>query len=219
MPEINLMDRYPRSKRAVDDRGPSITDEDREIARRYGQDYFDGDRRHGYGGYNYNSRFWQETVRRFRDHYGLKDDARVLDVGCAKGFTLHDFKEMSPGLTTAGVDVSDYAVRNAIETVKPSLSVGNARDLPFEDSSFDLVLSLSTVHNLPLQDCKQAIKEIGRVSRSHAFLTVDAWRNDEEKSRMRDWVLTAYTYMHVDAWKDLFQEVGYTGDYYWFFVE
>jgi SAM-dependent methyltransferase len=216
--EIDLMALYPKSKRPVDDRGPSISDEDRAIARQYGKDYFDGDRRHGFGGYSYQPRFWQETVKYIRDHYRLAPNSSVLDVGCAKGFTLHDFKELMPEMTVAGIDISEYAIENAIETMKPFLKVGSAHELPFEDNSFDLVLSLSTVHNLSLEECKQAIREIQRVSRKYAFITVDAWRTDDEKRRLRDWVLTAYTYMHVDDWKTLFDEVGYTGDYYWFFV-
>lgn len=219
MAEINLMDRYPRSKRLVDDRSSTITEADRRIARQYGREYFDGDRRHGYGGYRYHPRFWQDTVRRIRDYYHLADNASVLDVGCAKGFTLHDFKELMPNLTVAGIDISKYAIENAIETVKPFLRVGNAKELPYPDKSFDLVLSLSTIHNLPLEECKQALREIQRVSRRHAFITVDAWRDEEERKRMQAWILTAYTYMHVDDWKKLFEEVGYRGDYYWFFVE
>jgi SAM-dependent methyltransferase len=217
--EINLLDRYPSSKRPVADRGPSITDEVREVARRFGRDYFDGDRRYGYGGYSYHPRFWKETVKRFRDHYGLADDASVLDVGCAKGFMLHDFIELMPAMTVAGIDVSEYAIENSKETVKPFLRVGNARELPYPDRSFDLVTALNTIHNLPPNECKRALREIQRVSRGNAFIVVDAWRTDEERDRMRDWVVTARTYMHVDDWKAVFDEVGYTGDYYWFIVE
>jgi SAM-dependent methyltransferase len=216
--EINLLDRYPSSKRSVADRGPAITDEVREVARRFGRDYFDGDRRYGYGGYSYHPRFWKETVKRFRDYYGLADDASVLDVGCAKGFMLHDFKELMPAMTVAGIDVSEYAIENAIETVKPFLRVGNARELPYPDRPFDLVTSINTVHNLPLDECKRALREIQRVSRGNAFIVVDAWRTDEERDRMKDWVVTARTYMHVDDWRAVFNEVGYTGDYYWFIV-
>ena len=155
MAEINLLERYPQSKRSVADRGPAITEEVREVARRYGRDYFDGDRRYGYGGYSYHPRFWQETVRLFHDHYGLADDASVLDVGCAKGFMLHDFKLLYPGMTVAGIDISEYAIENAIETMKPFLRVGNAKELPFPDRSFDLVTAINTIHNLPLDECKQ----------------------------------------------------------------
>ena len=47
----------------------------------------------------------------------------------------------------------------------------------------------------------------------------DAWRTLEQKRMLEEWILTAKTYMHVDDWVKLFQEVGYTGDYYWFFFE
>jgi len=217
--EINLLDLYPRSKRPIEERGRSVTEEHRKIARRFGKEYFDCDRLHGYGGYNYHPRFWQATVRRFRDYYQLAEDASILDVGCAKGFMLHDFKELMPNSTIAGTDISGYAIGQAIETVKPFLCVGNARELPYEDNSFDLVISINTVHNLPLEECKQALCEIERVSRAHAFITVDAWRTDEERERMMKWNLTALTYMHVDDWKRLFAEVGYTGDYYWFIAQ
>jgi ubiquinone/menaquinone biosynthesis C-methylase UbiE len=217
--EINLLDLYPRSKRPIEERGKLITEEHRKIARQFSKEYFDGNRLFGYGGYSYHPRFWQATVKRFRDHYQLAEDASVLDVGCAKGFMLHDFKELTPKLTIAGIDISEYAIEHAIETVKPFLLVGNAKELPYSDNSFDLVISINTVHNLSPEDCKQALCEIQRVTRSHAFITVDAWRTDDERERMMKWNLTALTYMHVDEWKKLFAEAGYTGDYYWFIAE
>jgi SAM-dependent methyltransferase len=217
--EINLLDLYPRSKRPIEERAKLVTEEHRKIARQFGKEYFDGDRMYGYGGYSYHPRFWQATVRRFRDYYNLSENASILDVGCAKGFMLHDFKELMPNLKTAGIDISGYAIEHAIETVKPLLRVGNAKELPFENNTFDLVISINTIHNLSVKECKQALREIQRVSRSHAFVTMDAWRNEEEHQRMLMWNLTALTYMHVDDWKQLFKEVGYTSDYYWFIAE
>ena len=219
MAELNLLDQYPRSKRPIDERASRVTDADRAIARQFGRDYFDGDRIHGYGGYHYHPRFWQPTVRRFHDHYGLKPRDRVLDVGCAKGFMLHDFKELIPGLTVAGIDISEYAIANAKEEVKPSLRVGNAKELPYDGQSFDLVIAINTIHNLELLECKQALREIQRVTRRHAFVVVDAWRNDEERDRLQRWVVTCRTAMHVEDWRRLFDEVGYKGDYYWFIAE
>jgi SAM-dependent methyltransferase len=219
MAEINLMDHYPRSKRPIDERASRVTDADRAIARQFGKDYFDGDRIHGYGGYHYHPRFWQATVRRFRDHYGLKPGDRVLDVGCAKGFMLHDFKELIPGLTIAGIDISEYAIAHAKEEIKPFLRVGNAKELPYDDRSFDLVVAINTIHNLDLPECKQALREIQRVTRRHAFIMVDAWRDEEERERLQRWVVTCRTAMHVLDWKRVFAEVGYVGDYYWFIAE
>ena len=219
MTEINLLDRYPKSKRPIEERGNLITEEHRAIARQFGKEFFDGDRLYGYGGYHYHPRFWQETVKRFRDYYQLPDNAKVLDVGCGKGFMLYDFKKLMPQLTVAGLDISDYAITNAKPEVKPYLQVGNAKELTYPDDSFDLVISINTVHNLPLAECKQALAEIQRVTRQYAFVTMDAWRNDQEKANLLKWNLTAKTYMHVDEWVELFQEVGYQGDYYWFIAE
>ncbi len=216
MTEINLMDRYPRSKRPIDERAKLITEEHREVARRFEKDFFDGDRLYGYGGYNYAERFWGETVKRFRDHYGLAEDASILDVGCAKGFMLFDFKKLMPDATVAGIDVSEYAIENAKEEVKEYLQVGDAKDIPFGDDSFDLVISINTVHNLELEECKQSLREIQRVARKHAFLVVDAFRTEEEHASLLKWNLTAKTYMHVKEWEALFEEIGYTHDYYWF---
>lgn len=216
MAEIDLMHKYPKSKRNVEERGSIITPEDRAIARQFGESFFDGDRKYGYGGFGYHERFWTETVKVFRDHYDLAPDAAVLDVGCAKGFMMHDFKLLMPEMDIQGLDISDYAIENAIEDMKPYVRAGSAVELPWPDNSFDLVISINTVHNLDHRDCVQSLKEIERVSRKDAFITVDAWRNEAEEKAMKSWNLTALTYMHVDDWPVLFEEAGYTGDYYWF---
>jgi len=213
------MDRYPSAKRSVDARADHITEADRELSRQFGKDYFDGDRKHGYGGYSYHPRFWTDTVARFRDYYKLVADARILDVGCGKGFMLVDFQKLMPEATLAGVDISTYAIENAHRSVKDALQVGNARQLPFEDNSFDLVTGINTLHNLPEAECRQAVREIQRVSRGNAFIMVDAWRSEEGKRRLQQWVLTAKTYMSVTDWMQLFQEEGYTGDCWWFHME
>lgn len=214
--EIDLLVNYPRTKRDPAARAAAKTEEDRRIARQFGKDFFDGDRRYGYGGYRYNPRFWQPVVPDFQKHWGLTAASSVLDVGCGKGFMLHDLSVGIPGITVCGVDISSYAVENAIEDMKPFLRVANARELPFPDKSFDVVIAINTVHNLVRDECAQALREIERVARRGAFVTVDAYRNKEEQRLMMDWNLTGRTIMHVDEWKRFFKEVGYTGDYYWF---
>jgi SAM-dependent methyltransferase len=218
MAEINLLNAQPKTVRDYDKRAREKTAEDIRIAKQFGWEFFDGPRSQGYGGYRYDGR-WKEVTCRMRDHYRLPDDAAFLDVGCAKGFLLHDFKELMPKCTIAGVDVSTYAIEHAMPTVKPLLKVASADSLPFPDKSFDLVVSINSIHNLPLERCKQALREIQRVSRGHSYITVDAWRNEQERVNLLKWILTAETYMHVDDWHRVFREVGYTGDYYWFIAD
>ena len=216
MQEIDLMKNYPRSKRDIKRRGAEKTKEDRRLAREFGKDFFDGDRKSGYGGCFYNSRFWQPVISTFQEHFWLTKESSVLDVGCAKGFMLHDMAELIPGINVKGIDISQYAIDNVIEDMKGHVQTGDARELPFEDNSFDVVISVTTVHNFDHKECIQALQEIERVSRGKSFVTVDAYRNDNEKKAMHAWNLTAKTILHVDEWKDLFEEAGYTGDYFWF---
>ena len=214
--EIDILINYPKAKRDLNARLESKSEESRKIGRKFGFDYFDGDRNHGYGGFSYNPKFWQPVIPTIVENYKLDNSSNVLDVGCAKGFFLYDLKLALPGINVTGVDISDYAVTNSLPEVKPFLQVGNATELPFKDNYFDFVISINTIHNLNLQDCASALQEIERVTKGNSFITVDAYRNDEERARMEAWNLTALTMMSVDEWKKFFFEVGYTGDYYWF---
>lgn len=214
--EIDLMVNYPKTKRDVNARGNEKTEEDRRIARQFGKDFFDGDRRTGYGGFNYMPRFWQPVIPTFQQHFKLDKNSSVLDAGCAKGFMLYDMMQAIPGIKVAGIDVSSYAIENCKEEVRPYLKVADVQEMPFADKSFDVVISINTIHNLELDGLKRALREIQRIQKRGAFITVDAYRTEEEKQRMYAWNLTAKTILHVDEWIELFAEVGYTGDYYWF---
>lgn len=214
--EIDLLVNYPKAKRNVAERGQEKTETDRSIARKFGKDFFDGDRRHGYGGFNYLPRFWQPVIPTFREYWQLSSANSVLDVGCGKGFMIHDFVQLIPGISVRGVDISEYAIANVIEDMRPHVQVANATRLPFPDKSFDVVISINTIHNLERAECAQALREIERVSRGRSFITVDAYRNAEEMERMYAWNLTARTIMSVDEWVNFFAEAGYSGDYFWF---
>jgi ubiquinone/menaquinone biosynthesis C-methylase UbiE len=215
MAEINLLDSLPQTKRDPKARAAAKTEADRAIAKRFDRDFFDGERRFGYGGYRYDGR-WLPVVRRFVEHYKLPPDAHILDVGAAKGFLIHDFLKVLPKATVRGIDVSTYAKENAHGGVGQFIDIGSAEELPYPDKSFDLVISINSIHNLPLERCKQSLREMERVSKAHKFVTVDAWRTEQEHQSLVDWILTAETYMSVDSWMKLFAEVGYTGDSWWF---
>jgi len=214
--EINLMQNYPVSKRDVSGRLETKTNEDRKIARGFGEDFFDGLRSQGYGGFSYNSRFWENVIPVFQKHFSLNQKTSVLDVGCAKGFMLYDMQRLIPGIKLHGIDISNYAIKNTKEEVRGFCKVANATHLPFADKSIDVSISITTLHNLEEKDLIKALLEIERVTIQGSFITLDAYRNFEEKERMEAWNLTAKTVMHVDKWVELFKDVGYTGDYYWF---
>ena len=139
-----------------------------------------------------------------------------MDVGCAKGFLLYDLKELNPTFHVYGIDISSYAVENAMPSIKDNLICTTAATLPYRDSEFDLVVSVNTLLNLSEADCRRAIREINRVSKGHGFIQVPAYRNEVERRNLVNWVPTAQVVMHVDEWKQMLMEEEFEGHYYWF---
>lgn len=215
MSEINLLKNYPKTKRNLEQRAQK-TREQQEIARRFDKEFFDGNRDTGYGGFNYNKKYWDHVVKDFIDYYKMDNNSSILDVGCGKGFMLYDFKRYLPNSYLRGIDISTYAIENSLEEMKDNLEVANCNKLPFQDNEFDLAISINTVHNLEIDECAISLKEIERVSKKHSFITVDSYTNEEEKKRMHDWNLTAQTIMSTDEWRAFFKKANYSGDFYWF---
>ncbi len=184
-----------------------------EVAGRFGAEYWDGERRYGYGGYRYDGR-WRGIAEKLVGRYALRAGARVLDVGCGKGYLLHELAAVVPGLEVRGLDVSAYALAAAKEEVKPFLQLGTAAQLPFADESFDLVVSLGTLHNLALADLWAALGEIERVGRgANKYVMVESYRNEREKMNLLYWQLTCKSFYAVADWEWLYARVGYRGDY------
>lgn len=182
------------------------------IAKRFDRDYWDGSRNTGYGGYRYDGR-WLAVAERMAAHYQLKPGARILDVGCGKGFLLHEFTKVVPGAQVVGLDISRYALDHALAEVKPFLSEGNATHLPYPDRSFDLVVSINTLHNLRLPELDQALKEIERVGRGGKYILMDGYRTEQEKVNLLYWQLTCECFFTPEEWEWLFRTCGYSGDY------
>lgn len=193
-----------------------LTEDDKaecsEVASRFDRDYWDGERKYGYGGYRYDGR-WRAVAEAMAVHYNLQPGASVLDVGCGKGFLLHEFTQILPGATVAGIDVSRYALENSKPEVRPFLHRGTAASLPFPDDAFDFVVSINTLHNLYNYELWPAVREIERVSRGAKHIIIETYRNEREKANLLAWQLTCRTFHTPREWEWVFEQTGYTGDY------
>ena len=218
MAEVNLLDKLPKGKRKVHARAEAKTAEIIAKSREYGEQYFDGPRDYGYGGYRYDGR-WVPVAEDMVQHFHLKPGDRVLDVGCAKGFLVKDLMNVCPGLEVFGLDISEYALMHCEPEVIGRLHLGNAMKLPFPDKSFQAVISLNTIHNLDRSHAAIAIREIERLAPGKGFIQVDSYHTPEQKAVFEDWVLTAKFHDYPEGWIQLFTEVGYTGDYYWTLIQ
>tara|TARA_B100000424_G_C22930998_1_gene495287 strand:- start:1469 stop:2122 length:654 start_codon:yes stop_codon:yes gene_type:complete len=214
--EINLLKKYPKTKRNLKKRTEEKSSDVIKIARKFGRDFFDGHRKYGYGGFNYDKKYWRKVTQDLIRHYRLNDNSSVLDVGCGKGFMLYDFKKNLKNLRVYGIDISSYAIKNGKKEIKKYLKVGNAKKLQFPDNSFDLVIAINTIHNLNKKDCAKALKEISRVSKKNSYIVLDAYKSESEKKKMLAWNLTGKTIMHRRKWISFLKKNKYQGDYYWF---
>jgi SAM-dependent methyltransferase len=188
-------------------------------ARDYEKDYWDGDRRYGYGGYRYIDGYWTPVAQALIDRYVLKDEAKILEVGCGKAFLLYELKKLLPKAVIAGFDISQHGLAEAPEEVRPHLFRYRAQDpYPFGDNGFDLVVSLGTLHNLRIFELQTAIREIERVGKNK-FITVEAYRNEIELFNLQCWALTCESFFHTSEWIWLYSHFGYTGDYEFVYFE
>lgn len=188
------------------------------LAKKWDFDYWDGDRRINYGGYNYINNRWNQVINSLYETYSLPEDAKILDIGCGKGFFLYDLLKLKPNSEVVGIDISKYAIKNAKKEIKNKLVFGNATNLPWEDNYFDLVVSITTLHNLYAFDLEKALKEMERVGKNK-YLCVESYRNEKEKANLLYWQVTCEAFNTPDEWRWWFKHTNYTGDYSFIYFE
>ena len=188
-------------------------------AKEYEFDYWDGDRRFGYGGYKYLAGRWKPVAEAFIDKYGLTNNSSVLDVGCGKAYLLYELKLLLPDLRVKGFDISKHGLNEAKENLKEDLFIHKAQNsYPFEDNAFDLVISLGCLHNLRIFELKKALQEIERVGRQ-GYVMLESYRNELEQFNLQCWALTCESFFDKEEWKWIYNHFGYTGDYEFIYFE
>lgn len=190
-----------------------------ELAKKFDVDYWDGDRRICYGGYRYLEGRWEKVARAMVEHYDLPAKPKILDIGCGKAFLLYDFLKVIPDAEIYGIDISPYAIANSKEEIRDRLQVGSATQLPWPDDHFDLVISITTLHNLHAYDLDPALREMERVGKKNKYLCVESYRNEQEKANLLYWQVTCEAFNTPQEWEWWFQQTGYTGDHSFIYFE
>ena len=150
------------------------------IAWERGQEYYDGNRINGYGGFRYDGR-WKSILPKFIKRYKLKSGSKVLDVGCKKGFLLKDLKDLVPGIKIYGIEDHTYPLKKSMKEVKKKLIYSSYYNLPFKRKFFDAVFAFHRIYRLNFGDMIQAIKEIQRVTKKHSYITLGAYSDRKGK--------------------------------------
>jgi len=218
--EINFLEKYQKVternyvQRVLDDNKAACA----TVAKKWGKDYWDGERKYGYGGYHYDGR-WLPIAKKMAKHFDLKDGDKVLDIGCGKAFLLYELTQVVPGLKVHGLDISEYGLAQAKEEISARLKLGDCVSLPWEDNSFDFVFSINTFHNLEIYSLEKALKEMQRVSKGKAWLCVESYRNEVEKANLLYWQITCMSFYSTVEWNWIYKMWGYKGDYGFIFFE
>ena len=190
-----------------------------ELAKQFDFDYWDGDRRICYGGYRYLEGRWEKVAKAMVDHYDLPAKPKILDIGCGKAFLLYDFLKVIPDAEIHGIDISPYAIANSKEEIRDRLQVGSATQLPWPDDYFDLVISITTLHNLHAYDLDPALREMERVGKGSKYLCVESYRNEQEKANLLYWQVTCEAFNTPQEWQWWFKQTGYSGDHSFIYFE
>lgn len=189
------------------------------ISKKYDNEYWDGDRRYGYGGYKFIPGYWKGVAKALIKEYKLNNHSKIIDLGCGKAYLLHEIKQLLPSINIVGIDISRYAVNNSTEEIKPYLKIFDARkNLPFANNEFDLLISLGTLHNFRIPELKKVLKEINRVS-NKSYIMVESYRNEKELFNLQCWALTAESFLDDREWQWLYKEFEYKGDFEFIYFE
>ncbi len=193
--------------RVLDNKNEAVTE-----AEKFDYNYWDGDRRYGYGGYKYDGR-WKIIAQKLIQMYSLNKSSYILDVGCGKAHLLFEIKKIIPQISITGIDISKYAINNAKEEIRKYLKVSNCIKLDFKDRSFDLVFSFNVLHNLSIEYLFSAIKEINRVGKTNKLIVLESYTNINQKNNLLNWQLTCKSFYNKKEWIWIYNFLNYDGDY------
>ena len=212
--KINFWKHYPKSNRKNISRlRVKVPNKLKKKLQKFPKEYFDGKRAHGYGGYYYNPKFFRKIVKAMIKYYKLNNKSKILDIGCAKGFMMYEFKKALPACEVRGIDISRYCKMEAMRKIKKYIKIGTCEKLPYQNKYFDLVISISTIHNVSKNGIKKSLKEIVRVTKNNSFIRIKGYRNLKEKKKIEKWNIVAKSNLSKNNWLKLFKETKYKGDY------
>ena len=211
MREFDLLSDYPVLKKRYVSKS-SRTIKNRIIASLRGKSFYDGKREDGYGGFKYDGR-WKIIAKKIFDAYKLKDNSKILQIGCDKGFLLKDIKEIYPKSQVRGIEISDYAIKSSDKKIKNFIIKGPFHNLPFKDNEFDFIIAIGPVYSLNLADAIKCLNEIRRVGKGKSFITLGAYELEKDLRLFRYWTLLGSTILSKKEWIEVLKYTKYKGDY------
>ncbi len=214
MQEYNLLEEYPALDKPRFVSEGQRTIEHRIISTQRDQNFFDGDRNFGYGGFRYDGR-WKKIAEKIIKRYNLNKGSKILQINCEKGFFIYDVVSLIPEIKIYGLETSKYAYDNSMnEEIKKKIQhVDDYRKLNFDDNFFDFILCIGVVYTLNLADIITFLKEIVRIGKKDSFINLASYESENDYWLMKDWSLLGTTILKKKDWKKILDHTKYKGDY------
>lgn len=122
----------------------------------------------------YNEDYYQERIKyyskkhmiKYIKYFLKKNEIKWLDIGCGLGYFVKEAVE--EGVDCYGIDISEYAVKNAI--IKDRIKLGSITNIPFGDETFDVVSAFDVIEHIHPKDTEKAFSEIYRVLKKGGYL-------------------------------------------------
>jgi ubiquinone/menaquinone biosynthesis C-methylase UbiE len=163
------------------------------------------------------NRFGRPRARRIAGwlHEVLPPGTSVLDVGCGLGHIAEVLRERGHQVTTVDPRYRPLCGGEHL--------VASATDAPVADRSYDVVLIAFTLHHMPAEAHRQALREAARIARLRVVLLEDTFRTRAER-RWTFWIdslLNAEWFGHphsnrsTDEWLGQLTDQGLAGKLHW----
>lgn len=147
----------------VFDNQSELVKEEFSRAKEYASEYF---------GNNPQAHFFKIRLQRVRELLGDFVEGKVLDIGCGPGVIGETFCDKP--INYYGIDISEEMIKECTNAFghdpRFQFAVGRAEDLPFPDSSFDVVLCLGIFEYI--QNIRLALIEVARVLKPKGIIIV-----------------------------------------------
>jgi len=187
--------------------------QNRYIAWKLGKEYYDGSRINGYGGFKYDGR-WKVLLPNLIKRYKLTKKSKVLEIGCKKGFLLHDLNLLIPGIQSYGIENHKYPITKIRKKLKKNIYYREYYNLDnFNSNQFDLVIAFNSIYMQNLGDVIKTLKQIKRISKK-SYISIASYSTKRDRNKFLDWTLLGTTILKKQEWKKIFNLIGYKGDYY-----
>lgn len=138
--------------------------------------------------------------------YLSRGDGKIYEVACAKGYLVDWLVKF--GLDAYGIDISEYAISKAPESVSGRVSVANATNLPWEDNTADCVVSMEFFEHVPEDEIEQVLSEKMRVLRSGGMMLMKINIDDHHSSGEDDNDHSHFTIKPRIWWENIFAGNG-----------